>query len=88
MPAKVIDLVMEATNYDKARELWYSFHNEVKYHHRFFPSHPVLDKLAVFAEQCKLTVNAGRKNAIAIIIRIISSEGYQKRAHTCHQIRI
>ena len=59
MPAKVIDLVMEATNYDKARELWYSFHNEVKYHHRFFPSHPVLDKLAVFAEQCKLTVNAG-----------------------------
>ena len=51
---------MEATNYDKARELWYSFHNEVKYHHRFFPSHPVLDKLAVFAEQCKLTVNAGK----------------------------
>jgi RES domain-containing protein len=60
VPAKVIDLVMEATNYDKARELWYSFHNEVKYHHRFFPSHPVLDKLAVFAEQCKLTVNAGK----------------------------
>ncbi len=51
---------MEATNYDKARELWYSFHDEVKYHHRFFPSHPVLDKLAVFAEQCKLTVNAGK----------------------------
>lgn len=60
MPAKIIDLVMEATNYDKARELWYSFHDEVKYHHRFFPSHPVLDKLAVFAEQCKLTVNAGK----------------------------
>lgn len=60
MPAKVIDLVMEATNYDKARELWYSFHNEVKYHHSFFPSHPVLDKLAVFAEQCKLNVNAGK----------------------------
>ena len=60
MPAKIIDLVMEATNYDKARELWYSFHNEVKYHHRFFPSHLVLDKLAVFAEQCKLTVNAGK----------------------------
>jgi RES domain-containing protein len=60
VPAKIIDLVMEATNYDKARELWYSFHDEVKYHHRFFPSHPVLDKLAVFAEQCKLTVNAGK----------------------------
>ena len=98
VPAKIIDLVMEAANYDKARELWYSFHDEVKYHHRFFPSHPVLDKLAVFAEQCKLTVNAGmqnvsdrtvlRKNGIAIIIRIISSEGYQKRAHTCRQIRI
>ena len=51
---------MEATNYDKARQLWHSFHDEVKYHHRFFPSHPVLDKLAVFAKQCKMTVNAGR----------------------------
>ena len=50
----------ESTNYDKAQELWHSFHNEVKYHHRYFPSHPVLDKLAVFAEQCKLTVSAGR----------------------------
>lgn len=37
VPAKIIDLVMEATNYDKAWELWYLFHNEVKYHHRFFP---------------------------------------------------
>ncbi len=60
VPAKVIDLEMEATNYDKARQLWHSFHDEVKYHHRFFPSHPVLDKLAVFAKQCKMTVNAGR----------------------------
>ena len=60
VPAKIIDLVMEATNYDKARELWYSFHDEVKYHHRFIPSQPVLDKLAVFAEQSKLTVSAGR----------------------------
>ena len=60
MRAKVIDLEMEATNYDKARQLWHSFHDEVKYHHRFFPSHPVLDKLAVFAKQCKMTVNAGR----------------------------
>ena len=60
VPAKVIDLEMEATNYDKARQLLHSFHNEVKYHHRFFPSHPVLDKLAVFAKQCKMTVNAGR----------------------------
>ena len=50
---------MEPTNRDKAQELWYSFHNEVKYHHRFFPSHPVLDKLAVSAERCKLTVCAG-----------------------------
>lgn len=49
----------ESTNYDKAQELWRSFHNEVKYHHRFFPSHPVLDKLAVFAERCKLTVSVG-----------------------------
>ena len=46
----------ESTNYDKAQELWHSFHNEVKYHHRYFPSHPVLDKLAVFAEQHKKLV--------------------------------
>ena len=62
---------MEATNYDKARELWHSFHDEVKYHHRFFPSHPVLDKLAVFAEQCKLTVSVG---AIYYRARIIDDQ--------------
>ena len=62
---------MEPTNRDKAQELWYSFHNEVKYHHRFFPSHPVLDKLAVFAERCKLTVNAG---AIYYRARIIDDQ--------------
>ena len=50
---------MEPSNYDKALKLWHSFHDEVKYRHRYFPSHPVLDKLAVFAERCKLTVNAG-----------------------------
>ena len=61
----------ESTNYDKAQELWHSFHNEVKYHHRYFPSHPVLDKLAVFAEQCKLTVNAG---AIYYRARIIDDQ--------------
>ena len=71
MAVEVSYLVMKATNYDKARELWYSFHNEVKYHHRFFPSHPVLDKLAVFAEQCKLTVNAG---AIYYRARIIDDQ--------------
>ena len=62
---------MEPTNRDKAQELWYSFHNEVKYHHRFFPSHLVLDKLAVFAERCKLTVNAG---AIYYRARIIDDQ--------------
>ena len=50
---------MLVSNYDKTQKLWNSFHNEVKYHHRFFPAHPVLDKLAVFAEQCKLVVRAG-----------------------------
>lgn len=50
---------MKTTNYDKAKELWHSFHEEVKYQHRFFPSHVVLDKLSVIVTQCVLRVNPG-----------------------------
>ena len=62
---------MEPTNRDEAQKLWLSFHNEVKYHHRFFPSHPVLDKLALFVERCKLTISAG---AIYYRARIIDDQ--------------
>ena len=47
------------STYEMAQKLWYSFHDEVKYCHRFFPSHTVLDKLAIFAVLCQLKVNAG-----------------------------
>ena len=49
----------ESTNRERALQLWTSFRDEVMYNHRFYPSHPVLDKLAVFAKQNELTVNPG-----------------------------
>lgn len=50
---------MEPTNYDKAQRLWDSFRIEVRYNHRFYPSHQVLDTLAVFAKQNILVVKPG-----------------------------
>ena len=49
----------ESTNRERALQLWTSFRDEVMYNHRFYPSHPVLDKLAVFAKQNELTVKPG-----------------------------
>ena len=51
---------MADTNYDIARDLWRSFHDEVKYRHRFFPSHAILDRLSVIAKRCELTIEPGR----------------------------
>ena len=50
---------MADSSYDIARELWYSFHEEVKYLHRYFPSHPVLDRLSEIAKVCELTIEPG-----------------------------
>jgi len=50
---------MADLSYDIARELWYSFHEEVKYRHRYFPSHPVLDRLSEIAKGCELTIEPG-----------------------------
>lgn len=50
---------MADSSYDIARELWYSFHEEVKYRHRYFPSHPVLDSLSEIAKGCELTIEPG-----------------------------
>lgn len=50
---------MADSSYDIARELWYSFHEEVKYRHRYFPSHPVLDRLSEIAKGCELTIEPG-----------------------------
>ena len=49
----------ESTNRERALQLWTSFRDEVMYNHRFYPSHPVLDKLAVFTKQNELTVKPG-----------------------------
>ena len=51
---------MTVSNYDKARELWHSFHDEVMYYHRFFPSHPFLDKLAEIVNQCEMVIESGK----------------------------
>ena len=50
---------MADSSYDIAQELWYSFHEEVKYRHRYFPSHPVLDRLSENAKGCELTIEPG-----------------------------
>lgn len=50
---------MADSSYDIARELWYSFHEEVKYRHRYSPSHPVLDRLSEIAKGCELTIEPG-----------------------------
>ena len=52
-------MLMADTNYDIARDLWRSFHEEVKYRHRYFPSHPVLDRLSEIAKGCELTIEPG-----------------------------
>ena len=50
---------MESANYLKAQELWTSFRSEVLYNHRYFPAHPVLDRLAALSKQCALTLEVG-----------------------------
>lgn len=51
---------MAKNNYGLARDLWRSFHDEVKYRHRFFPSHAILDRLSIIAKRCELSVEPGR----------------------------
>lgn len=51
---------MSSLYYDQALALWKSFRNEVLYNHRFYPSHPVLDRLSTIAKHCELTVKEGR----------------------------
>lgn len=62
---------MASSNYDKAQELWDSFQCEVKYNHRFFPTHPLLDKLANIAKQLEYTIVPG---AIYYRARIIDDK--------------
>lgn len=51
---------MASSNYDKAQDLWNSFHNEVMYQQRFFLSHPMLDKLVDISKKCEAIINPGK----------------------------
>jgi len=66
---------MSSLNHDQALELWKSFRKEVLYNHRFYPSHPVLDKLSAIAKKCELTVKAG---SIYYRARIIDDEALKE----------
>ena len=50
---------MSSSNYDKAQDIWTSFCNEVKYQHRFFPSHIVLDKIGEIARKNEMVIKPG-----------------------------
>lgn len=51
---------MASSDYDKARELWNSFRNEVMYGHRFFSSHIFLDKLEEITKKCVIAIRPGK----------------------------
>lgn len=70
---------MEKSSYDLANELWHSFYEEVLFHHRYFISHPMLDKLKEIAKDCEMVVGPGK---IYYRARIIDS----KAAHSEHMI--
>lgn len=62
---------MASSNYEKAQELWNSFYNDVMYNHRYFISHPMLDKLKEIARRCEMTIIPG---TIYYRARIIDSK--------------
>lgn len=51
---------MESSDYIRAKELWDSFCKEVKYNHRFFLSHSLLDMLRDIAKSLTLTIDKGK----------------------------
>lgn len=51
---------MASSNYEKAQELWTSFHEAVMFKQRFFISHPVLDMLASIAKKCEMQISPGK----------------------------
>lgn len=50
---------MESLNHKNASDLWESFCREVRYNHRFFPSHPVLDILTSVVADCEMMISPG-----------------------------
>lgn len=62
---------MASLNYEQASKLWHSFRDEVMYGHRFFPSHPVLERLAAITKECEIAISPG---SIYYRARIIDHE--------------
>lgn len=59
---------MDSSNYEIVKELWTSFREEVMFKHRFFLSHPVLDKLVEIAKRREVTIVPGKTYYRARII--------------------
>lgn len=70
---------MSSSNYNKARELWKSFCNEVKYQHRFFPSHPILDEIDTIAKKNEMSIKPG---SLYYRARIIDENAYAEHMVT------
>ena len=51
---------MSSSNFDKAKDLWDSFKQEVMFKKRFFVEHPVLEKLVKIAKSLEITVPSGK----------------------------
>lgn len=68
-------LYMASSNYEKAQELWTSFHQAVMFKQRFFISHPVLDMLASIAKKCEMKISS---EEIFYRARIIDDSAAQK----------
>lgn len=67
------------SNYDYARNLWNSFCDEVKYQHRFFPSHPILDEIKTIAKKNEMTIKPG---SLYYRARIIDDNAYAEHMVT------
>lgn len=67
------------SNYDYARNLWNSFSDEVKYQHRFFPSHPILDEIRTIAKKNEMTIKPG---SLYYRARIIDDNAYAEHMIT------
>ena len=50
---------MASTNFEKAQVLWNSFYDDVMYHHRYFISHSMLDKIKEIAIKNEVFINPG-----------------------------
>lgn len=70
---------MSSLNYDNAKKMWDSFCDEVKYQHRFFPSHLILDGINTIAKKNEMTIKPG---SLYYRARIIDDNAYNEHMLT------